>query len=315
MTEEINKNQDSHLYTHGLPFSQSLASNIDSLYYRVYTNKKAALLIIDGGVGEGKTTLAVECADYLNKKHGQEEIDIKAQKQLGMGGTEFMKKIKICFKEGLVTAIYDEAGDFNKRGALTRFNAMLNRLFETYRAFKIIVILCLPNFNVLDKDIFDKNIPRLLLHLHNRNNKQGNFSAYSLYRMLYIKEKMKKLVVQSFAYELVEPNFRGHFKDLSAKRSKELDIISTKGKIAELDTSQIKVEGLVSYKDIATRLVKSIRWVQRALNQELKIKHKRIINKAKYFDREVIDVLADHIEDVDQNRNYVVKSKQKKQVN
>ena len=42
------------LYKHGLPFSEKLKQNIDELIQRV-KNNKASLIIIDGGVGEGKT--------------------------------------------------------------------------------------------------------------------------------------------------------------------------------------------------------------------------------------------------------------------
>ena len=40
-------------------------------------------------------------------------------------------------KKGLHVIVYDEAGDFNRRGALTKSNAQLNRAFEACRAFKI----------------------------------------------------------------------------------------------------------------------------------------------------------------------------------
>ena len=45
----------------GQLFDDSLNKNIQGLKDRVAINK-AAMLVIDGGVGEGKTTLAVEIA-------------------------------------------------------------------------------------------------------------------------------------------------------------------------------------------------------------------------------------------------------------
>jgi len=283
-----------------IPFSEALAENLDDLDARVYAMNKAALIIIDGGVGEGKTTLSVQIADYFNARHGLPEVDLSIQgvKQLAMGGEDFSKKLLICQAAGLPCLSYDEAGDFNKRGSLTRFNALINRTFETYRAFKVIVILALPSFSVLDQEIFDKNIPRLLIRVHSRTMRQGNGKAFSLYRMLYIREKMKKLVVKTQAYGLVDPNFHLHFKDLSPERSKLLDILSTKGKIKELKGAEIKYEGLLSYSDLARKVGRSERWIKKAC-ADLKIKSVKEWQRRYYFPAETTDRLLDYLDGVD----------------
>jgi hypothetical protein len=278
-----------HLYDNGLPFSSKLDENLDDLKERVLVNNKAALIIIDGAIGEGKTTLAVHCADYL----AGGEITFK--EQLAMGGQDFTKKLRVCFTKKYVIIIYDEAGDFNRRGSLTRFNAMLNRVFETYRAFKIIVILSLPLFAVLDNDIFDKQIPRLLIHCFDRRNDYGDYKAYSLYRMLFVKDKMQKLTVKTAAYGMVEPNFRGHFKDLPPIRRRQLDLFSTKGKFDMLELADIQFKGLLSYDDIAKRLAKSVIWVKQKTSK-LQITHKKIYKKKKYFDNSIIDRLVEETE-------------------
>lgn len=278
-------------YGNNLPFSQKLADNLDTLKLRVKKGK-ASLLIIDGGVGEGKTTLSVECADYLEGR----EIDLSRQSpHLAMGGKEFVRKLRQCHKLGHKVIVYDEAGDFNKRGALTRFNALLNRVFETFRGFRIVVILVLPSFHVIDNDLFDKNIPRLLVHTHSRGDDYGRFSAYSLYRMLYLKHHMKKLVVKSNAYRFTRANFHGEFLDLLPERSAHLDRTSTTGKIAELKGAEIKIEGLVSYMEIAQRVSRSVVWVKQTVNK-LGLKHRRVIDRRKYFDEQIVNTLVDHIE-------------------
>lgn len=283
-----------------IPFSEALAETLDDLDNRVNAMNKAALIIIDGGVGEGKTTLAIEIMDYLNARHGLPEVDLSMQgvKQLAMGGEDFAKKLLICQAASLPAEAYDEAGDFNKRGSLTRFNALINRTFETYRAFKVIVILALPSFSILDQEIFDKNIPRLLIRVHSRTSSQGNGKAFSLYRMLYIKEKMKKLVVKTQAYGLVDPNFHIHFKDLSPERSKQLDILSTRGKIKELKGAEIKYEGLLSYSDLARKVGRSERWVKKAC-ADLKIKSVKEWQRRYYFPAETTDRLLDYLDGVD----------------
>lgn len=294
-------------YKEDLPFSKKLAENLDDLYDRVFKENKAALIIIDGGVGEGKTTLGTHITDYFNWKHGLEPADLAEKKQLAMGGEQFAKKIVICYKESLPALGYDEAGDFNKRGALSRFNALINRTFEIYRAFKVIIILMLPSFVVLDEELFLKNIPRMLIHVHNRTNKQGNGKVFSLYRMFYLRHRMKKLVVKSQAYSLVEASFHIHFKDLESRRSKQLDRISITGKIKELRGAEIKFEGLLNYSDVAKKVGRSELWVKLALKKN-GIKHVRIFERRKYFTQDVVDNLLNYIDEGGTVGNYKKRS-------
>jgi len=275
-------------YSNGLPFSMGLDINLDDIKLRVEKNK-AALIVIDGGVGEGKTTLAVECAEYISG------VELIFRHQLAMGGSDFAKKLKICFNKGYLVVLYDEAGDFNKRGALTRFNAMLNRIFETYRAFKILVILVLPSFAVLDNSLFDKQIPRLLLHCDDRSDTYGNYKGYSLYRMFYLRERMKKLTVKPFAYGLVDPNFRGHFLDLEPARSKELDKFTITGKLDILDSGEISFDGMLSYYELSDKLEMSVSWIKKKM-MLLEIREDKTYKNKKYFDQSVLDVLVEVVE-------------------
>lgn len=281
------------LYKSGLPFSEILRDNIQHLITRI-DKKKAVLIIIDGGVGEGKTTLLIEVLDIINNIRGLPNIELDGP-QLAMGGVEFLKKLRVCYDEKRPCIGYDEAGDFNKRGALSGFNAMLNRTFETFRAFKCIVVLSLPNFAVLDNQLFDNRIPRMLLHLYDRSEKYGNFDAYDLMGMEWLRYHMGKQAIKSYAWGKVYPNFYGHFLDLDPERSKELDRISTKNKIKILRKSEIKIEGLMSYPEVATKLFKSVIWVKKAV-ANLKLKPARTIDRASYFDMNVVNQLSEHLD-------------------
>ena len=292
---------EERLYKNGLKFHAPLDKNLDKLIDRVDGNK-ASLIIIGGGVGEGKTTLLVEILDYINQRKGLPKIslDVKDHCQLGQGGLEFMKNLRICFEKNLPCVGYDEAGDFSKRGSLTQFNAMLNRTFDTFRAFKCIVVIALPNFNILDQELFDKNIPRLFIHCRNRSQNYGNYNCYSLYRMSLLRSYMKKFNLKNYAYSKVTPNFRGHFLDIEPERSKKLDILSTQSKFNILTKSEVKIEGLLTFPELATKLMKSIAWVQRAIIN-LKLKHSRTINRVKYFDVDVLNQLSEHLSYVTEN--------------
>jgi len=277
-----------YLYKHGLPFSEKLSVTLNGLKKRVFKDNKASLIIIDGGVGSGKTTCAVEVAEYIMNG------ELSFKDQLAMGGEEFRSKIKICFKKGYVVIIYDEAGDFDRRGAITRLNKMLNRLFEISRAFKILVILTLPDFSQLDSKLFDNKIPRLLLHCDRNNNYYGDFRAYGLTRMYYLREKMSKLTIKTKAFTLTKPNFRGHFLDLTPLRSKELDNFTTKGKLGILEEGEITDARLKTMQDLTRTLGRSHTWIGNIM-KELKIKPVRVYKRRKYYDESVIELIFDKI--------------------
>lgn len=282
-------------YKNGFPFSNSLVKNLDKLQQRI-DNRKASLIIIDGGVGEGKTTLGIEIGDYINRINSYGEIELtKDGPQLAIGGIEFLRKMRVCYERKLPCIIYDEAGDFSKRGSLTHFNSMLNRTFETFRAFKCLVILVLPSFDILDQRLIDNQIPRMLLHLKDRTLKTGNYYGYSLYRINLLKLEMSKKKIKNFAFSKIKPNIYGHFLDLTKERSLILDKLTTKNKLAILRKSEVRIEGLLSYSEMATKLSRSIDWVRRAA-ANLKIKPTRSIGRAKFFDDNALNRLADHLD-------------------
>lgn len=275
-------------YSHGLPFDKTLAVSIDALRDRI-ERKKSAMIIIDGGLGEGKTTLAVHIADYYNNR------EISFKDQYSMGGDKFQEQLYICHEKGLPVIIYDESGDFSKRGALTKFNQRLNRVFETFRAFKILVILVLPNFNVLENQLLENKVPRMLINCHSRNRRQGNYRVYSLYRMHYIKHKMTKLVVKEYAYTQVTPNFRGHYLDLDPERSQELDRIGSQGKLEIITENVLEAKGLISIQGLCKRLQRSDIWIRGKL-KKLKIKEQVIHKRRKYYDALVLDFLRNELQ-------------------
>jgi Ni2+-binding GTPase involved in maturation of urease and hydrogenase len=297
------KKDDLYLYDYGLPFGNKLAQNIDDLLDRI-DRKKASLLIIDGLMGEGKTTLAVEIMEYVTKSRDKaistvgfyDDFKTDFEKQLAMGGEDFQEKLQICRDSKLVVLTYDEAGDFSKRGAITSFNQRLIRVFQTFRSFKILIIMCLPSFEVLDNDLFKHGVPRLLLHCCDRGQTYGSIKGYGLEEMFYIKHFMKKEVVPLKAYSKINPNFRSHFKDLPKAISNKLDKISTAAKSETLSSNILKNQGLLNKHDIAKIVGRSIRWVEKGI-AKTDVTHKRIFKRAKYYGEEVISILEAQIGD------------------
>lgn len=200
------------LYEHGLPFSKELALNLEAIKKRTYYNRRRlpSMVIIDGGSGLGKTTLAHAVASYLE----EQEIDLDNQK--GEGYEKFLKAAEWCIEHKKRTVIYDEAGDFERKATQTKANRAINRVFDTYRTFGIVVILILPYLGKLDNGPFDNQIPRLLIHLFEGNDNYTSFACYSLPGMLWIRHHLKmmerKYPIKSRAYDRVTPNCYGHYK-------------------------------------------------------------------------------------------------------
>ena len=235
------------VYKNGLRFDSTLAKNLDGSIERVRI-KKASCLGVDGNVGEGKTTLAVLMGQYIEAQHGEK---FNIQEQVGMGGKGFLKAMDYAVNNNKHVVIYDEAGDFNTRASLTYFNSQLNRVFETFRATKIVVILCLPSFADIDTSLMKKGVLRFLVHCYGRNEKFGKYSVYDLSRMWYIKKKFAKVTVPSDAFRLTSPNFYGQFKDLDKESSNELEKFSIKGKKDIIRKSMLAQRGLIDIKTIA----------------------------------------------------------------
>ncbi len=220
---------------------------------------------------------------------------IDLNKVVAMGSDDFIKKLGENYRSGSPVIIYDEGGDYAARGALTKANAVLNRVFETYRAFKVIIIMTVPSFGTLDGHIFDKQIPRLLIHCYDRKKGFGSFKGYDLKGMLYLRDKMKKIVARPLAYNYIKPIFFGVFHDLSPERSKLLDEIGRKGKEHTLDQAtknEENTQGLMSYRDIAEALFITVAQVRKKIyRSDGKIRPVRYVGNAAYYEPSVVELL------------------------
>jgi len=270
-------------WANGLKIDSSLHKNLVSANNRI-RSKKASLIAIDGGVGEGKTTLGVICAKYLAEDIGQ-DFDIK--NQVRMGGSDFLKGMDWCVTNKRNVIVYDEAGDFNTRASLTYFNQNMNRVFETYRALGIVVILCLPSFADIDTSLMKKKIARFLIHCYARTNSYGNYKVYSLWRMWYVKTKFAKVVVPDDAFRFVNPNFFGRFRDLDPVDASVLEEHSVSGKKDIIKKGMLQERGLLPIKTIAHKTGYSIETIRRYIKRK---KYKGEKHGATlYYHREIIE--------------------------
>ena len=282
-------------WSNGLKIDTTLDRNLDESLLRI-RNKKASLIVIDGGVGEGKTTLGTIIAKRIAQKNGQ-AFDI--QEQVRQGGSDFLKGMDWCVSNKRNVIVYDEAGDFNTRASLTYFNQNMNRVFETYRALGIIVILCLPSFADIDTSLMKKKISRFLIHCYDRNNNYGNYKVYSLWRMWYVKGKFSKVTVPDDAFRMVTPNFFGRFRDLDPEDSQSLENHSIKGKKDIIRKGMLQDRGLIPIKDISQKTGYAIQSVRNYIKKH-KVKGEKY-GATQYFHKEIVD----HILIAKENSNRV----------
>lgn len=276
-----------YVYEHGVPFSQVLVKSLESLMDRIRKGK-ASLIIVDGNVGEGKTTMGTHVGDWVNVMYGKRgPVDFRGP-QMAMGGKDFGEKLLVCHDQKLLVIIYDEAGDFDKKTTISRFNRNLMRVFEMYRGFRILVVLCLPKFYKLENELFEIGIPRMLIHCEDRTERQGSFRVFDLEQMYYIKHYASKIIVKPKCYDFGMPNFYGHFLDLPKERSRDLDEVSIASKRREVKKTVYDVKNRLTLEQIAKHFGMSPRWVLLRLREIDDVGDVKVFERKKWYDKKVI---------------------------
>lgn len=259
---------------------------------KIRSNKrKPNLIIIDGVSSSGKTTTAVHIMDEINRQHNLPPVDLSNEcVQLGTGANDFIKKLKVCREKGLPCVAFDEAGEYNRRSWQSQLNKVMDSIIDTFRAYNIAIIMILHDFSELPKHVWSTRIVSTLIHLKERKKSYGRAYLYSQKRIYWIIKYKKDVVYPEDAYNKEQPNARMVFKNLSEERAKQLDILSTKHKLNKLDSSEIKLNGLVCIKDVMERLGRSRDWVAKQLSVS-KAKPKMVLKKVKYYDENILKTL------------------------
>lgn len=285
------------IYKSGMPWSRvEFTECLNEQQNKRIDINMASVILIDGGQGQGKTTLAVEICDFHNAKRGLPPMDltVKNHIQMGLGGVDFISKFNKCKQKKLPIMIYDEAGDFSKASTLTYFNYQISKIFQKIRSAKIMILLCLPNFNILDNRLFDDEIIRGAIHCNSRQLtiNYGNFNVYDLNMLMWIRYWYDKLPTarRKSCYGMVSPLFQSHFKNLPAARARQLEILSNYGKEKERQQAEINMKGLVSVKEIAREIQRTGAWIGQKL-KTLRIEPEQKMGLKHYYPKSIIQRL------------------------
>jgi len=117
----------------------------------IWTRDLNATFCIIGIPGRGKSTLGLKICEDLDPTFNTERVcySIKDLAHL------LAKKGKERLKPGsciLLDEIVNEAGAYSRR-ALSKTNQIMNFIMANMRARRLILIICLPKFTQLDKDV------------------------------------------------------------------------------------------------------------------------------------------------------------------
>lgn len=115
-------------------------------------------LVISGYEGEGKSTLGIQLGSYIDPEFSQDKICYTA--------TQFLNALVKVPKGSCI--LIDEGGqNLFSREAMTLTNRMLIKSFMVMRQRNLCVIICIPNFHLLDSYIRLHRV-NTLIHLRRR---------------------------------------------------------------------------------------------------------------------------------------------------
>lgn len=261
---------------HRIRFGPILARNIIEQKMRIAENKPS-IIVIDGPLGSGKTTLATEIADFFQIK------PINISEQVAMGGSDFTSKLRTCIDKQHKVLIYDESGDFSRKNTMSTFNKNLTRIFDTFRTYRMLLILVLPSALKLDGHILDTKALRMLIHCEERSKTCGTYMLFSLVDFEWILYHQKRLPIKGQAYSKQYPVCVENFLALLKDRQLELDALSQKAKEGILDDLILRQKGFVTARDIASQTGYSVRQILNKLKQFNYTPQTRVSN-ADYYD-------------------------------
>jgi len=174
-----------------------LKNNLDLLKRDVVKHDYDGFIIIDGGEGEGKTTLAGQVALYLDPTYNIDRCCFTAD--------EFLRAVDNATKFQAI--VFDEAhGYLNTRQALSKFNRELIKAMAEMRFKNLFVIINIPSFFMLDwYPAVHRSIG--LLHVYKRGcfafyNRKQKFALY-MYGKKYHAYTIKPCFIGPFVKHFV----------------------------------------------------------------------------------------------------------------
>ena len=268
---------------------------LDDALKEIDGNASLPVIFVDGAQLSGKTTLSVQAIDHVNKKTGKPIMDLNQTDnvQYAMGGEQFLRKLPQASSQGYRIMVYDEGGDYSRKGAMTRFNKTMDRAIDVMRVHRCIIIFVCHYFpKQVPSEMMDKGLVSCLIHCISRKPGQAytECKVYEKESCAYMVNHWIKFVkVPGHIYRMT-PNFRFTFQDLIPERSKQLANLGRTKKKELWDLSEVRLNGLMTQQEMASQLNLSQSWVKKKLN-EIEAEAEKVLKNKKYYSQSVLEQL------------------------
>ena len=262
----LNETQDNMVKVqvgeHSIYLDGYLKSNLDNVKHDVRRNNYDSFILVAGREGFGKTTMACQIAMYLDPTFNLSRVCFTPE--------QFLEAVQNADKFQAV--VFDETmWGLGSRSVMTKINKVLIKIISEMRSKNLFVLMCIPNFFMMDWYIAQHR-STALLYIYKRSF-FGSYD-YPTKKKLYVEGK------RMHSYH-VSPNFRGRFykyfpinlEQYEAKKQEAINSWATETKLESLWKEQrdtlIKkcIENkLMDRKEIAALLNISVMQVGRILN-------------------------------------------------
>lgn len=248
-------------------------------------NKKPSVIVIDGVHSGGKTTFASHIAQYVE---AQQNNSFDYENQVGKGMDKFLEKLKWCRENKKNVCIYDEAEDFDRKGAMSKLNRMLNRIFSILRINKIMIIVILGSVKMLEKQPLQKGLIRCLINVHGREIDKpfANIRLYdasNIFYLMWLMERHEKTGKAPLgAYNKTYAFMKSKILKADYEDEELWDSIDYKDKAMMQDEAALESKGLISIDTLARESGYSVSYI-RTLFREIQPDAQRIGNKNYYY--------------------------------
>lgn len=204
----------------GYPISNITLKNFEFVKEQVLKRNGDFCFCIDGRVGAGKTTLALQLAKVLDPTFNLSRVAFTPE--------QFLEILKTAKKGESV--FFDEAYVISSRFAMSEFNKKVNSIMTQIRSKNLYIFFALPSIFDLDRTLALYRIDCLFHVYKHPSGSKGHYSVF-------FQDKVKNLYISGkkyYTYSIPKANYNSNFsncfvldeKDYETKKQNAISYIS-----------------------------------------------------------------------------------------